>query len=95
MSTEDGLNHRKTSAFEEKESAASRKCIVSKIHESMRPHSPYSPDLAPSDYFLFSYLKRMHAGKKFSSNEQVVAETEAYFEAKDKSYYKNDIVYHP
>ncbi|KAF7280391.1 hypothetical protein GWI33_006084 [Rhynchophorus ferrugineus] len=36
--------------------------------------------LAPSDYFLFSDLKRMLAGKKFSSNEEMIAETEAYFQ---------------
>ncbi|KAF7263152.1 hypothetical protein GWI33_003556, partial [Rhynchophorus ferrugineus] len=54
-------------------------------------HPPHSPDLAPSEYFLFPDLKRMFAGKKFSSNEEVISETETYFEAKDKSYYKNGI----
>nr|XP_040567943.1 histone-lysine N-methyltransferase SETMAR-like [Lepeophtheirus salmonis] len=50
-------------------------------------------DNAPcdNDYFLFSDLKRMLAWKKFSSNEEGIAETEDYFEAKDKSYYKNGI----
>uniref|UniRef100_A0A6M2DT53 Putative histone-lysine n-methyltransferase setmar-like protein n=1 Tax=Xenopsylla cheopis TaxID=163159 RepID=A0A6M2DT53_XENCH len=55
------------------------------------PHPPYSPDLAPSDYFLFAHLKRMLAGKKFRTDEEVIAETEAYFEAKPKSYYKTGI----
>lgn len=55
------------------------------------PHPPYSPDLAPSDFFLFSDLKRMLAGKKFKSNEEVITETEAYFKAKDKSYYQAGI----
>ncbi|GFW18407.1 mariner Mos1 transposase [Trichonephila clavipes] len=67
---------------------------MAKLHElgfELLPHPPYSPDLAPSDFFLFSYLKRMLAGQKFCANEEVIAETEAYFEAKDKSYYKNDI----
>lgn len=31
----------------------------------------------------------MLAGKKFSGDEQVIAHTEAYFEARDKSYFKN------
>jgi hypothetical protein len=26
------------------------------------PHSPYSPDLAPSDFFLFGYVKRKLMG---------------------------------
>lgn len=30
------------------------------------PHPPYSPDLAPCDYFLFPRLKKMLAGRKFS-----------------------------
>lgn len=67
---------------------------MAKLHElgfELLPHPPYSPDLAPSDFFLFSDLKRMLAGKKFKADEEVIAETEAYFEAKDKSYYKNGI----
>ncbi|KAF7266673.1 hypothetical protein GWI33_020005 [Rhynchophorus ferrugineus] len=48
-------------------------------HKSVKTmaNPPYSPNLAPSDYCLFSDLKRMLAGKKFSSNEEVIAETEA------------------
>ncbi len=30
-------------------------------------------------------------GKTFGSNEEVISETEAYFEAKDKSFYKKGI----
>ena len=33
----------------------------------------------------------MLMGMKFDSNEEVIAETEAYFEAKDKSFYKKGI----
>ena len=61
------------------------------LHFELLPHPPYCPDLAPSDYYLFSDLKRMLQGKIFGSNEEVIAETEAYFEAKDKSLYKNGI----
>jgi [histone H3]-lysine36 N-dimethyltransferase SETMAR len=67
---------------------------MAKLHElgfELLLHPPYSPDLAPSDFFLFSDLKRMLAGQKFCADEEVIAETEAYFEAKDKSYYKNGI----
>jgi hypothetical protein len=42
--------------------------------------------------FLFADLKRMLARKKLNTNEEVIAETdEAYFEAEEKSYYKNGI----
>ena len=33
----------------------------------------------------------MLQGKRSGSNEEVIAETEAYYEAKDKSFYKNGI----
>ena len=55
------------------------------------PHPPYSPDLAPSDFYLFANVKKMLQGKRFSSDDEVIAATEAYFEAKDKSFYKKSI----
>ena len=54
-------------------------------------HPPYSPDLALSDIYLFVDLKKMLQGKRFSSDDEVIFATEAYFEAKDKSFYKKGI----
>ena len=68
--------------------------IMVKLHElnfELLPHPSYSPDLAHIDCYLFADLKRMPQGKRFGSNEEVIAETEAYFEAKDKSLYKKGI----
>jgi [histone H3]-lysine36 N-dimethyltransferase SETMAR len=93
----------KTAPFEEEKSAvSSRQCTVchksikttAKLHElgyELLSHRPYSPDLALSDLFLFADLRRMLAGKKFSTNEEEIAETEIYFEAISKSDYKNGI----
>jgi [histone H3]-lysine36 N-dimethyltransferase SETMAR len=67
---------------------------TAKVHElcyELFSHLPYSPDLAPSDIFLFADLKRMLAEKKFSTNEEIITETEAYFEVMSKSYYNNGI----
>ena len=33
----------------------------------------------------------MLQGKRFDSNEEVIAETETYFESKDESFYKKGI----
>ena len=65
--------------------------ILNELGYELLPHSPCSPDLAPSDFFLFSDLKRNLAGNKFKANEEVIAETEAYVEAKSKSFYTNGI----
>ena len=67
---------------------------MAKLHElhfELLPHSPYSPDLAPSNYWLFEDLKRMLQGKRFGSNEEVISEIEVYFEVKDKLFYKKGI----
>lgn len=54
-------------------------------------HPPYSPDLAPSDYYLFPHLKKMLQGTRFHSNSEVEAQTMAYFEELSKSFYKKGI----
>ena len=51
------------------------------------PHPPYSPDLAPCDFFLVPNLKKSVAGQKFESNEEVIAATEAYFANLQKTYF--------
>ena len=56
----------------------------SELGYELLPHPLYSPDLVPSDYWLFANLKKMLQGKRFGSNEEVIAETEANFEAQDK-----------
>ncbi|XP_017486515.1 PREDICTED: histone-lysine N-methyltransferase SETMAR-like, partial [Rhagoletis zephyria] len=71
-------------------------CVVamSKFNElgyQMLPHPPYSPDLAPCDFFLFPNLKKWLGGKKFSSNDEVIAATNAYFEGLEKTYYSEGI----
>ena len=35
------------------------------------PHPPYSPNLAPSDFFLFPWMKKVLKGKRFANVEEV------------------------
>jgi transposase len=37
----------------------------------LAPHPPYSPDLAPSDFFLFGYVKERLKGMVFPSYEEL------------------------
>jgi transposase len=39
-------------------------------------HPPYSPDLAPSDFFLFGYVKNRLQGIVFTSREELLADFE-------------------
>lgn len=54
-------------------------------------HPPYSPDLAPSDYYLFPKLKKELRGKKFSTDEEVKDAVSAYFSDKDKTFFYEGI----
>ena len=68
--------------------------MMTKLHElpfELLPHAPYSQDLAPSNYWLFTNLKRMLQGKKSGSNKEAISETDTYFEAKNKSFDKKGI----
>ena len=59
-------------------------------YESL-PHPPYFPDLASCDYYLFPNLKSWLTGKRVYSNEEVITETNAYFEELSADYYKKGI----
>ena len=41
------------------------------------PHSPYSHDLPPSDFFLFPKLKMKLRGRRFQTLEEIQAESQA------------------
>ena len=53
-------------------------------------HPLYSPDLAPSDFFLFPNLKKWLGEQPFMSNE-VIAQTDSYYEDLPKSYILDDL----
>lgn len=62
-----------------------------KLRYQLLSHPPYSPDLAPYDFFLFPNMKKWLFGKKFTTNEKVKWETDAYFAELPKSYYLEGI----
>ena len=49
------------------------------------PHPAYSPDLAPSDFFLFPNLKK--DGLHFRSDEEVVTAVEKWVNGKDPDFF--------
>jgi len=66
--------------------SAFAKAKLVELGYELLPHPPYSPDLAPCDFFLFPNLKKSLAGQKFASNEGIVAVTEACFADLEKTY---------
>jgi histone-lysine N-methyltransferase SETMAR len=67
------------------DNSAIRKAKVAKARLSqlpihVAPHPPYSPDLAPSDFCPFGYLKEKILGREFESSEALLAWINAEFE---------------
>lgn len=59
-------------------------------HESgfeIMNHPPYSPDLAPSDYFLFPNLKKDLRGVRFSDDEALKAAVQEHFNTNEKKFF--------
>ena len=48
------------------------------------PHPPYSPNMSPSDFYLFPKLKSNLRGTQFGSNEGVIAAVNEYLEDQKK-----------
>lgn len=64
---------------------------LAKLKYDILPHPPYSPDLAPSDYYLFPKLKKELGGKRFQSKEDLETFVNGYFEDLPQTAYHEGI----
>ena len=55
------------------------------------PHPTYSPDLAPSDCFLFPNLKKDIRGRHFRSNKEVVVAVEEWVRDKGPGFFSSGL----
>jgi histone-lysine N-methyltransferase SETMAR len=62
------------------------------LHYELLEHLPYSPDLAPSDFYLLPKLKLFLAGQRFSSNQEATGAVEGYFADLIKNHYRDGIM---
>jgi histone-lysine N-methyltransferase SETMAR len=53
-------------------------------HFEVLKHPAYSPDLAPSDYYLFPNINKHLKGRKFSSTEEATLAVDWWFTAQPK-----------
>ena len=54
-------------------------------------HPPYSRDLAPSDYHLFSELKKQLKGRQFLSDAEVIAAAETWLDRQLSEFFLSDL----
>lgn len=55
------------------------------------PHPPYSPDLAPSDYHLFKFLKNDIRGKRYNSDDEIKSFIENWIQQKPEEFFSKGI----
>ena len=56
------------------------------------PHPPYSPDLAPSVYFLFRSLQNFSNGKNFNNDDDIKSYLIQFFPNKNQKFHERGIM---
>jgi hypothetical protein len=51
--------------------------------------TPYSPDLAPSDFHTFGPMKEALRGRRFSSDEEVIGAMQNWLKRQPETFLKN------
>ena len=47
------------------------KCVLDSENVKVLNHPPYSPDVSPCDFFLFTRLKKLLSGNKYTSRSSL------------------------
>lgn len=56
------------------------------------PHPPYSPDLAPSDFYLFRHFKKFLRGRKFNDDNELKAASEQWLGGQNKEFFQTGLI---
>ena len=64
---------------------------LKKLHWEFLEHPPYSPDLSPSDFHLFSSLKKFLTGQRFTCDDKVKAAVRQWFRSQTAVFYCSGI----
>ena len=64
---------------------------IRQLRWDVLPHPPYSPDLAPSDYYLFARLKHDLAGRHFEDNNSVITAVREWIRTQPNTFFEEGI----
>ena len=67
------------------------KTYLESLKWEVLPHSPYSPDIAPSEYYLFRSMAHGLAAQQFFSYEDIEKWLDSWIASKDEHFYRNGI----
>ena len=64
---------------------------ILKLGLEILPHPPYNPNLAPSDYRLFSEMKRPLRGKRFSDFGHLKSTVDTWIQGTPEKFFSTGI----
>ena len=67
------------------------KTYLERLDLEMLPHPSYSPDIAPSDYYLFRLMFHALAEKRFQSFEDIKTWVNSWIASKDEEFFRKGI----
>ena len=70
------------------DNAPAHAALLTDNNMTVVPHPLYSPDLAPSDFFLFPKVKIKLMGRKFLTLEEIQAESQAVLNTLRENYFQ-------
>lgn len=65
--------------------------VLREFRWEVLPHPPYSPDLAPSDFFLFPKLKEMLKGTHFSDVEEAKNTANTWLQTSPSTFFRDSL----
>ena len=71
--------------------AAATRDKLQQLRLKALPHPPYSPDLSPSDYYLFSPMKNSVRRNDYENINDLVTDIQSWFDSKPQSFYAEGI----
>jgi hypothetical protein len=67
--------------------AAHTRALLENFNWELFDHPPWSPDPAPSDYCLFTYLKNWLRPQRFSNNEELVEGVKKRLSSQEEDFF--------
>jgi hypothetical protein len=71
--------------------AACTRALPQHFKGELFDHTPYSPDIAPSDYHLFTYLKNWLQSRRFNNNEKLMEGVETWLSSQVADFFDTGI----
>jgi transposase len=67
--------------------AACIRALLEHFNWELFDHLHYSPDLAPSDYLLFTYLKNWVGSQHFDNNEELIESVKTWLSSQTADFF--------